>query len=181
MSEMQEHPRFSGTFSYTKKSLLEIGYAALPLYTKILFPLLGLFLLGMGLYYLLGNWYKDTRYYFMLILSFVMSFYSFLRVTIYVHQFADRTMKRIEEMGKTDVVSHTALFEDHFVTGSTDSTDTHTAAYDHLIRMQQTKHFILLWRPQKLYQPIEKATLEGGSAEELKAFLKEKNPQIRMR
>ena len=181
MSEMLEQPRFSGKFSHTKKSLLEIGYAALPLYTKILYPLLGLFLMGMGLYYLLGNWYKDTHYYIVLIMSFAMSLFSFLRLTLYVHKFADRTMKRIDEMGHSDVVSHTAFFEDHFVTSSIDSEDTHTAAYDHLIRMQQTKHFILLWRPQKLYHAIEKESLDGGNVEELKTFLKEKNSNIRMR
>jgi len=143
--------------------------------------LLGLFLLGMGLHFLLGNWYKDAHYYAMLVLSFSMSVYAFLRLTLYVHRFAVRTMKRMDEMGKADAVSHITFFDDHFITGSTDSQDTHTLTYDHIIRMQQTKHFILLWRPQKLYQPLEKAHLEGSSVEDMKAFLKEKNPQIRMR
>lgn len=179
MSE-ERTPRFQGFYTHTEKNTREACYAGLPLYQKILYPLVGVLCLLTALYRLYVG-YTEGPMVIVSILLIFMAVFSFQRLPQFTQSYAKRAMSRLEEMGQKGARVHIELFEDAVITGSNVSEDTHTATYDHIIRLQETRHLLMLWRPHKMFHPIEKERLEGGSVDELKAFLKEKNKNIRMR
>ena len=180
MCEQHEAPRFSGQFHHTEKNLAEMVYPALPMHTKIMFPVMGVFLLIFGVKHFLRG-HLNPVYYVLGAASVLLAVYSFLRLPLYARTYAKKSLKKMDELDQAHAVSTVALYENELVTTSTVSQDVKKNTYDHIIRYQETQHLILLWRPQKLFYPIEKSSLTGGTAEELKAFLKEQNPDIRMR
>ena len=180
MSELQEAPSFSGSFAYKEANLKEAAYASLPLYQKILFPVLGVLASASGLYNLYMAW-GNTRNYLFAFLLFPMAAWCFGRLAVYCENYAKQTLKRMNELYQAEPEVFVDLYPDEMVAGISVSEERQKTTYDHIIRLKETKYLILLWRPQKMFYPIEKARLEGGTVDELKAFLQEKNPNIRMR
>lgn len=180
MCEQHEAPRFSGQFHHTKENLTEMVYLALPMHTKIMFPAMGVFCLAFSVYQFLRG-HQNTVFYVLAVSFVILAVHCFLRLPLYARQYAKRSLKKMEELDQADAVSTIELHENELVTASNVSEDVKKTTYGHVIRYQETKHLILLWRPQKLFYPIEKSSLTGGAMDQLKAFLKEKNPDIRMR
>lgn len=180
MNELQESPCFSGSFAYKEANLKEAAYASLPLYQKILFPVLGVLASASGLYQLYRA-QGSMRNYLFAFLSLLLGVWCFIRLSIYCKNYAKRTVKRMNELHQAEPEVLIDLYPDEIITRSTVSEEQQKTTYDHMICLKETKHLILLWRPQRLYHPIEKNKLEGGTVNELKTFLKEKNPNIRMR
>lgn len=180
MSE-ERTPRFTGHFAYTKANLTEMAWAILPLHTKIIFPLCGVLAFASGLYRLWDNPYGNITLYVLACILMLLSVLCFVRLPLYTKKYAQRTLKRLDEVGHPDMETHIALYEDALLTTGKYSNDTDETTYDRIIRLQETKHLLLLWRPQKMFYPVEKSKLEGGSVEGLKTFLKEQNPDIHMR
>lgn len=181
MSEMPKTPRFTGHFAYTKASLTEMAWAILPLQTKMIFPACGVLAFVSGLYRLFDNPYGSTALYVLACILMLLSVLCFVRLPLYTKKYAQRTLKRMDEVGHHEMETHIQLNEENLIATGKYSNDSDETTYDHIIRLQETKHLLLLWRPQKMFYPIEKTKLEGGSVEEMKAFLKEQNPDIRMR
>ncbi|MBR3905753.1 MAG: YcxB family protein [Clostridia bacterium] len=180
MCEQHEAPRFSGQFHHTKENLTEMVYPAQPMHTKIMFPALGVLCLAFSVYNFLRG-HLNSTFYVIAVFYVLLSVYSFLRLPLYARKYANQSLKKMEELDQAHAVSTIELHEKELVTSSNISEDVKKTTYDHIIRYQETKHLILLWRPQKLFYPIEKNSLTGGTADQLKTFLKEKNPDIRMR
>lgn len=179
MSE-ERTPRFTGKYSHTKKNIMESTLAAVSGWQRWLICILAGYILILSVV-LLFNPTNETPDYIrlggMIFLSVFLIFYR----PLYAWSYTRTTCKRMEEMGTENAEVSLQLYDDVLLGSSSTSEDVSKTTYDHIIRLQETKNLLLLWRPQRLYYPIEKTKLEGGSVDELKAFLKEKNKKIRMR
>lgn len=180
MSEAKENPRFFGQCTFNKATFTEATWATLRGARTWVRVCLALFFLAFSIYYLTLSIRWGLSPVYAILMFFITLVYSLL-LPLNVHLIVRRQLKRMEEMGKADTRIDFAFHDDCLLIQASTEEKEENTAYDRIVRVQETKNLLLIWRRQRLYYFIEKATLSGGTEKELIAFLKEKNPEIKTR
>lgn len=180
MSETQEKPRFFGRCVFTPELIRKSCKDTMPLSDKLYIIALGIIVIAAGILRftdLLGPADPPTAACFLAAGAGLMIYLFFLPAHL-----AKKLCKSLKERGRLHVAQTAAFFEQNILF-SAEAADAgkEIIGYDAITRVQHCDNLLYLWRQQAGYNTIETDKLEGGSVEELKAFLLEKNPNIRMR
>lgn len=180
MSEMKEQPRFFARCVMTPEVIRKEIKDTLPR-SNILFTLaLGIIVIAAGILRFtdfIGPADPPTAVCFLAAGAALLVYLPFLPAHL-----AKKQCKALKERERLNVAQTAAFFEQNILFSS-EAADAgkEIIGYDAITRVQHCDNLLYLWRQQAGYHTIEADKLEGGSVEELKTFLQEKNPNIRMR
>ena len=180
MSEMQAQPRFFARCVLTPQTVRKMIKDTLPLSNKLFILALGIIVIAAGILRFtdfIGPADPPTAVCFLAAGAALLVYLPFLPAHL-----AKKQCKALKERERLNVAQTAAFFEQNILF-SAEAADAgkETFGYDTFTRVQQCDNLLYLWHQQTSCLAIETDKLEGGSAEELKTFLKEKNPNIRMR
>lgn len=179
MSETSSSPRYTGRADFSKKNYTEATWATMSgsrTWVRVGFAL---FFLAAGLFFLL-NAIRHQLSLFSPIVILVMSVLYGLLLPLNVYYIVRKQFKRMEELGKADLQLRFSFTEDEMAVSTNLDDKKDNTPYDRIVRVQETKNLLMVWRRQRMFHFIEKAGLSCPPAE-LKAFLKEKNPQMKIK
>ena len=180
MSEMQAQPRFFARCVLTPQTVRKMIKDTLPLSNKLFILALGIIVIAAGILRFtdsIGPADPPTAVCFLAAGAALLVYLPFLPAHL-----AKKQCKALKERERLNVAQTAAFFEQNILF-SAEAADAgkETFGYDTFTRVQQCDNLLYLWHQQTSCLAIETDKLEGGSVEELKTFLQEKNPNIRMR
>ena len=180
MSEMQEKPRFFDRCVFTPDLIRKSFKDTMPLSNKLFILALGIIVIAAGILRFtdfIGPADPPTAVCFLVAGAALLVYLLFFPAHL-----AKKQCKALEERGRLNVAQTAAFFEQNILF-SAEAADAgkEIIGYDAITRVQHCDNLLYLWRQQAGYNTIEADKLEGGTVDELKAFLQEKNPNIRMR
>lgn len=179
MNEAQMTPFFSGRCLYTRRALAQANCAAARGAVWLIRPLAGLILLAGGLM-LVGP--GTALSVLAAILLFLGAAFFLLYNPVYLLLGIRRQISRLVLSGQENMDVTLQFFPRHFtLETSLQPENCIHFGYDHVTNVTKTRRYLILWMPMDMYWLLDKTRVEGGTADELIAFLKEKNPNIRMR